>query len=108
LLIKNEQKIQHDLPKNLKNNSKIEQLKWNIDVSNGKIGNVIKTYIFKNHQEGQINENVLVVKCGKDVKVAIIKIGDRSHKAEFKNIECNFELDVEIVNILSTSVDNEI
>ena len=55
-----------------------------------------------------MNENVFVIKCGKDVKVANVKVGSKSHQYEFKNIDCHFESDVEIVNILSTSVDNEI
>ena len=80
---------------------------WNIDVSNKKIDSVIKTFLFKN-QESEMNENIFVIKCGKDVKVAKVKIGEASHPIEFKNIDCHFESDVEIVNILSTSVDNEI
>ena len=39
---------------------------------------------------------------------AKIKIGDQDHEPEFKPLNCNFEKDVEIVQIMSTSVANEL
>ena len=73
--IKNEHKIQKDLPKNLKSTAKIEKLEWNLKVSDNKIQNVTKCFLFKNDSCCK-DENVFVIKCGRDIMTAKIKIGD--------------------------------
>ena len=55
-----------------------------------------------------MDENIFVIKCGRDIQVGKVRIGDPTFNYEMKSIDCNFESDVEIVQILSTSVDNEI